>query len=1305
MRITLSKRIIAILLGMLLVFQISPVYATDSNDVSKALYGTWTGTYWGYIDDNPVERTLDLVIDYSEDGIVEGVARIDNGNSGEYLFDGYVDYDEKTIIFYGTEWIKDPLGMSFSDFNGTISIQQGTIEGYLDGDEDRPFSIKKVSNNYTSPRIDLNSVPREWEGEYDGSSGDTVVRRNYEIHIKTIEEDGDIEGVAIISPSLNAPMEEGENGSYYFSGEINARSGFIELQGYEWIEYPASQDDFTFVKLYGFIDLKTGTISGYSDDGLWEMEVIEYENIITEDDLFYEYSKYLRNKGYEKSIKAFQKEMYKTVAGQSEGDVYLAIMKSNFSGLATTLNNILNRFTEKDKREISRKIALEYVQTICEQPNATKFFSSDEFGVFEFSEEALEIIENGYKTIDEKRMLAKELAENSEELSEGDILKVIKEVDTNWEDIDNAFKTVDFVVKNAEVITFIFSMILVQEEVITDLRDNIDKDSALYLGLSDILKYQDDAALAYVDLFVKSEVVEMIVDASATMGVSKLSEVLLGFLTRFAEPHVFSSATIFIAGLTYKALQVTLLGNTPDLEDVEASFITISNQKTLESAVLSKQSEIMENYQEKNGKDVKKLKSEYELLYNTYLTTLEKGYDYVIAVADDKEKKKLEKKYEACENAMSYEKYIKSCLNNARISHSIEYRVEDNKAYITGIDLSESGTSTYALRRTSEDIDLYSIDIPERVDDYSVAGIDEYAFSDLDNVEIIDIPNTVRSIGLHSFAGCDNLHSVYMEEGLSSIDEGAFKDCISLNEIEIPESVTDIHEDAFVGISEINIIAGEHSDAAAFAKASPNATFEIKPAAITGISIVQMPEKTSFGMSEQLDTTGLQIEAKDSDGNIEIIDSGFYCTFIDKQLGTTTVSVNYESFETTYEVEITADECEYLIVYEDENGREIKEPTAGRAMAGTDITLEAPEIEGYTADEAECVFTIGAENTFVITYTSIPKIDIEDLDISYETSAFYTGKQIKPEVKIIYEGKTLKESTDYSIEYGENTEIGTGEILIYGENSFGGVTICYFDIIEKADCQHVWNEVVTAPTCTEKGYTTYTCKNDPTHTYVGDYVDATGHKYGEYKTTAKAKFGKAGEQTATCSACNDKIAKPIAAPKTIKLSYAEYTYNGKAKKPTVKAVYDTNGDKISSANYKVSYASGRKNVGKYKVTVTFNKNSANYTGNSYTTFKINPKGTSISKLTKVKKGFTVKWKKQTGKMAKTRITGYQYRYSTSSKMTKATIKTVKGYGKTSAKKTALKAKKKYFVQVRTYKTVNGTKYYSPWSKAKTIKTK
>lgn len=99
-----------------------------------------------------------------------------------------------------------------------------------------------------------------------------------------------------------------------------------------------------------------------------------------------------------------------------------------------------------------------------------------------------------------------------------------------------------------------------------------------------------------------------------------------------------------------------------------------------------------------------------------------------------------------------------------------------------------------------------------------------------------------------------------------------------------------------------------------------------------------------------------------------------------------------------------------------------------------------------------------------------------------------------------------------------------------------------------------------------------------------------------------------------------------------------------------------------------------------------------------------PKSTSLLKLTAAKKGFTAKWKKQSG------TTGYQIQYSTSKKFSKGTkTTTIKKSSTVSKKISKLKAKKKYYVRVRTYKTakINGkTKtLYSGWSKVKTVKTK
>jgi hypothetical protein len=111
----------------------------------------------------------------------------------------------------------------------------------------------------------------------------------------------------------------------------------------------------------------------------------------------------------------------------------------------------------------------------------------------------------------------------------------------------------------------------------------------------------------------------------------------------------------------------------------------------------------------------------------------------------------------------------------------------------------------------------------------------------------------------------------------------------------------------------------------------------------------------------------------------------------------------------------------------------------------------------------------------------------------------------------------------------------------------------------------------------------------------------------------------------------------------------------------------------------------------------------NYAGLSLKTFTINPKATVINKLTKPgKKQIKATWQKRTAQ-----VTGYEIQYSTTKNFTKKTTKTlkVKNFKTTSKTIKNLKAKKKYWVKIRTYKNVNGKLYYSTWSKAKMITTK
>ena len=241
-------------------------------------------------------------------------------------------------------------------------------------------------------------------------------------------------------------------------------------------------------------------------------------------------------------------------------------------------------------------------------------------------------------------------------------------------------------------------------------------------------------------------------------------------------------------------------------------------------------------------------------------------------------------------------------------------------------------------------------------------------------------------------------------------------------------------------------------------------------------------------------------------------------------------------------------------------------------------------------------------------------------------------------------------------------------------------------------------ETIAETSCTKEGITQRRCKICGfTET---KKLDKKAHEWGtEYTVDQPATFAADGSKSIHCKNC-ETISEAIAIPRinSVKISATAYTYSGGVKTPPV-TVKDANGNALhNKTDYIVQYASGRKNVGTYKVIVTLKDN---YSGKKTLSFTINPKGTAISSLSKSKKAFTAKWKKQSAQTS-----GYQLLYSTNSKFkSRNKYVTVSSYKTTSKTIKKLAAKKKYYVKIRTYKSVSGKKYYSGWSAAKTVVTK
>lgn len=326
--------------------------------------------------------------------------------------------------------------------------------------------------------------------------------------------------------------------------------------------------------------------------------------------------------------------------------------------------------------------------------------------------------------------------------------------------------------------------------------------------------------------------------------------------------------------------------------------------------------------------------------------------------------------------------------------------------------------------------------------------------------------------------------------------------------------------------------------------------------------------------------------------------------------------------------------------------------------------------------------------------SKVTMITNDDVTLS-DTTYTYSAERIKPDISVKHDGIVLVYNQDYTVSYKNNLNVGTAQVTIQGIKNYTGTIKKTFTINKEKISKCTYS--ISAKSFLYTGYET-----KPT---VKLYYKGKRITQGSDYTIAYSNNIDAGTAQVIVSGCGMNftgtgkfyytIQQVDVGDLTPVLSGTSYMYTGKAKKPSVKVTY-LDLILISGKDYKLTYTNNVK-VGTAKVTITGISN--NYTGSLTKTFTIIPKGTSISKLSKCSKGFTLKWKKQS-----TQTSGYQIQYATNSKFKSAKTKTVKSTKTTSAVISKLQKKKYYYVRIRTYKTVSGKKYYSSWSKVKKVKT-
>ncbi len=153
-------------------------------------------------------------------------------------------------------------------------------------------------------------------------------------------------------------------------------------------------------------------------------------------------------------------------------------------------------------------------------------------------------------------------------------------------------------------------------------------------------------------------------------------------------------------------------------------------------------------------------------------------------------------------------------------------------------------------------------------------------------------------------------------------------------------------------------------------------------------------------------------------------------------------------------------------------------------------------------------------NAKEFTITNSGNVDLENVDISI------TGTD-KDKFELSGDGTTTIQPNDtLKVAVTPKDSLATGiyraTLTVTAANAQIATTELQFTVNE-----HDYVAVVTPPNCTEKGYTTYTCRNC-SHSYKGNEVDATGHTWGEWKVIKEATTTETGKKERVCERCDYK---------------------------------------------------------------------------------------------------------------------------------------------------------------------------------------
>lgn len=379
-----------------------------------------------------------------------------------------------------------------------------------------------------------------------------------------------------------------------------------------------------------------------------------------------------------------------------------------------------------------------------------------------------------------------------------------------------------------------------------------------------------------------------------------------------------------------------------------------------------------------------------------------------------------------------------------------------------------------------------------------ITKICDYAFVSCETITNVVIPNSVISIGNSAFSGCSNLKNISIPNSVVNIEKGAFSSCFNLEEVEIPDGIKFIKYGTFAFCENLTTII------------IPQSVKEIGNLAFDGdYNLSNVLFKGSKSQWNSIDFT---------DGNTNLVESVIHydVKFVEKK-APTCVNKGYDLY--------SCSECSdgVKINYTDPLGHNVVSGICERCGKSEEDCVESAHPYNYDSDESWTIYKKNATRIAVVFSDSTETVADCDYIYLYDKNGEEIGKYSGTELagkKITVLGDTVKIrlfSDGFDTLYGfslsdivpyydeclhSSTRLENEKSPTCGEEGYAGDLFCNNceAFLKKGDIipatgKHDMEMTVYPPTCGERGYTDYICKNCG-YSYTDDYIEPTGnHEY------------------------------------------------------------------------------------------------------------------------------------------------------------------------------------------------------------------